>query len=69
MIRLRFHDAPCSVPSDRFRVGAGLTLALALGLAIGLLATSPPVSAFEVARFYERSAEGWFWYAEEPPEP
>jgi conjugal transfer pilus assembly protein TraF len=21
------------------------------------------------ARFYERGAEGWFWYAEEPPEP
>jgi len=23
----------------------------------------------DAARFYERSAEGWFWYAEEPPEP
>ncbi|MCF7994056.1 MAG: conjugal transfer protein TraF [Chromatiaceae bacterium] len=23
----------------------------------------------EAMRFYERSAEGWFWYAEEPPEP
>ncbi|MFP4247644.1 MAG: conjugal transfer protein TraF, partial [Halochromatium sp.] len=69
MIGLRFHCALCPVPGDRSRVGAGLTLVLALGLAIGLVASSRPVSAFEVARFYERSAEGWFWYAEEPPEP
>ncbi|MBK5938228.1 conjugal transfer protein TraF [Halochromatium roseum] len=68
MIGFRFHCAPCPVLGDHSRVGAGLTLALALGLAIGLVASSPPASAFEVARFYERSAEGWFWYAEEPPE-
>ncbi|MCF8005111.1 MAG: conjugal transfer protein TraF [Chromatiaceae bacterium] len=69
MIGFRFHCAPCPVLGDLFRVGAGLTLALALGLAIALIASSPPASAVEVASFYERSAEGWFWYAEEPPEP
>ncbi|MCF7996203.1 MAG: conjugal transfer protein TraF [Chromatiaceae bacterium] len=69
MIGFRFHCAPCPVLGDHSWFGAGLTLALALGLAIGLVASSLPASAFEVARFYERSAEGWFWYAEEPPEP
>jgi conjugal transfer pilus assembly protein TraF len=36
-----------------------------------VLPTHVPCNAApsEAMRFYERSAEGWFWYAEEPPEP
>jgi conjugal transfer pilus assembly protein TraF len=41
-------------------------------LLCALLAVAPSLCA-EMSpgaiRFYERSAEGWFWYAEEPPEP
>jgi len=36
---------------------------------LGLLASVPAASSADTARFYERGAEGWFWYAEEPPEP
>ncbi|MBK1719715.1 conjugal transfer protein TraF [Thiocystis violacea] len=39
------------------------------GLALLLLGSlMRPATAAEVARFYERGAEGWFWYAPEPLE-
>ncbi|MFE8033094.1 conjugal transfer protein TraF [Thiohalocapsa marina] len=65
MIGLRFTRALCPVPGDHPRRRA--RWALALGLA--LVAIAPLASATGGGRFYERSAEGWFWYAEEPPEP
>ena len=46
-----------------------LTTALVLGLVLGLAAALPLACAAEALRFYQRGAEGWFWYAEEPPEP
>ena len=34
-----------------------------------LLAWVPAASSVDMVRFYQRGAEGWFWYAEAPPEP
>jgi len=41
----------------------------AIGAVVVLLIVSGagPTPAAEVIRFYERGAEGWFWYAPEPP--